>query len=385
MRRLVGRALLARRGQSLWLVLLVAASVSGLTAAPLYHVAALDSTTAAAVGSAPLEQRVLVIARRADLAREPGPPDERSGAEVSEVLRGFGIPFDHMVAGQQVVGTFSAAGVTVNRVVAFRDGACDHMIVEGACPVAADELLLGTSTAATFGVRLGDSVTVQRAGVAEPVTFRLVGTYEAADLGGPYWIGTGLLSTPASRPTDQASKPTEDAAFTTVAGVLRAANRNIDTNYHIELPIAAFADGSGGGLDGRLRSARNSLTQRGYSMSTGPNALAQLVVRERRAVSAGVGMVAAQLLLLCWLSVFLASRHTAEDRRPDLALLKLRGLRPRDLWAFSGRVLAIPLMAGAALGCLAGYAAGRCSRWPGRAQPYRPATLRSHPLASLPR
>ena len=50
---------------------------------------------------------------------------------------------------------------------------------------------------------------------------------------------------------------------------------------------------------------------------------------DRRVV---IGVV--ELLVVCWLALFLAVRRTAETRRADIGLLKLRGARRRDLWRF---------------------------------------------------
>ena len=65
--------------------------------------------------------------------------------------------------------------------------------------------------------------------------------------------------------------------------------------------------------------------------------LADRIERERGLLDLGVGVAAAQLLLLCWFGLFFAVRHTAEQRRPDMGLLKLRGAARWRMWTLASR------------------------------------------------
>ena len=66
-------------------------------------------------------------------------------------------------------------------------------------------------------------------------------------------------------------------------------------------------------------------------------------------------MAATQLVLLCWLGLFLAVRHTSDERRTDIGLLKLRGASPWRIWALTAQQSAVPMLAGAAVGWALGF------------------------------
>ena len=62
-------------------------------------------------------------------------------------------------------------------------------------------------------------------------------------------------------------------------------------------------------------------------------------------------------MLLCWFALFLAVRHTADERRPDIGLLKLRGAAPWRIWSLTAQQSALPMLTGAVVGWVLGYAA----------------------------
>jgi putative ABC transport system permease protein len=73
----------------------------------------------------------------------------------------------------------------------------------------------------------------------------------------------------------------------------------------------------------------------------------------------GVSVAAVQLLLLCWIALFLAVQLTADARRTDLGLLKMRGARRRDAWTLTIGQSALPMVLGGVVGPIVGrYLAG---------------------------
>ncbi len=70
-------------------------------------------------------------------------------------------------------------------------------------------------------------------------------------------------------------------------------------------------------------------------------------------------MAAVQLLVLCWFGLFFAVRHTAEQRRPDIGLLKLRGAARWRLWYLAIAQSAVPMLFGAVAGTAAGLGVAR--------------------------
>src|SRR5262249_6161656 len=74
--------------------------------------------------------------------------------------------------------------------------------------------------------------------------------------------------------------------------------------------------------------------------------------RDQRLAGFGIVVAATQLVLLCWFALFLAVRHTADERRPDIGLLKLRGAASWRIWSLTAQQSALPMLTGAVLGWL---------------------------------
>jgi hypothetical protein len=72
-----------------------------------------------------------------------------------------------------------------------------------------------------------------------------------------------------------------------------------------------------------------------------------------------------QLVLLCWVGLFLAVRHTSDDRQGDIGLLKLRGAPPWRIWALAAQQSALP-MGGRGGGRLGAGVRPPRACWPGR-------------------
>jgi hypothetical protein len=365
---LVFRALVARRAQALWLAVLTALSVAGAAAAPWYHAAAVELVTASDIAAAPANQRAVMVTGRVNQTAQPSgvSPLPQLREEVGRLLE---LPEATVVVGLQALatvqhGTPPATGGPpagdvgrVSTLLAFREDVCAHLDIEGACPSGTGEIVVSTATAEALGARRGDEVTITSFQQRAPATFRVVGIYEPIGLDGTYWVATGLLSSPLTFQPGQSVALYGDAVFTTEEGLLDARPSFVDTTYQAVLPDSTFSDGSRGGLPARLSKAEWGLGRSGYGMRTTAGALATLIERDRRLTTVGVGVAAAQLLLLCWFCLFLAVRHTAEERRTDIGMLKLRGASRWRVWALTAQQSGWPMLAGTVVGWGLGYLA----------------------------
>jgi hypothetical protein len=360
---LVLRALVARRGQAAWLGVLTALSVCGAAAAPWYHSAAVNLVTHSDIVSAPPNERAVLVAGRVNLAAQtPGTsPLPAMKTEVDDLLE---LPDLNVVQGLQSLATVQHGVAKVNTLLAYREKLCDHLIIEGTCPSGTGEVVISGPTATALGVRRGDELAVASFQQRAEATFRVVGIYEPKDLDGTYWVATGLLSSPLTFPAGQSIALYGDAVFTTEQGLITAGPGFVDTTYQVVLSEPVLADGTAGGLSARLRASEFGLGRSGYAVRTSAGALADLIARDRRLATVGVGVAAAQVLLLCWFCLFLAVRHTAEERRPDIGMLKLRGASRWRVWALTAQQSGLPMLAGAVVGWGLGYlAAVLLVRW----------------------
>jgi hypothetical protein len=132
--------------------------------------------------------------------------------------------------------------------------------------------------------------------------------------------------------------------------------REYTTEFHVVVPQSMFVDDAEGLAALLDREARTADTWR---VETTADTLADRIVRERRLLNLGVAVAASQLLLLCWFGLFFAVRHTAEQRRPDLGLLKLRGAARWRMWTLASGQSGVPILIGAVLGAAAGVALAR--------------------------
>jgi len=344
-------ALRARRAQAATVLVLTGLAVAVAAAAPWYVTAAAQSVAVADVAGAPAHQRVVRVTGRVEGGAAPG-VGERSGAQAvadaeeqaSAVLR---VPDAAATVSLRESGAISSALARVSLRLVYRDGMCEHLDVGGACPAGPDEVLLSRRTAQALQVTAGD--TVDFVLPSQPArAVRVVGTYQIRDPLGPYWAGVDLGS---GANLDPGAAGTGDPAFVTSDMVAALPLREIVAEYHLVIPERRFLDDPAG-----LRAdlARQVAGSRGWRVETAAPALAERIERERALVALGVGVAAVQLLALCWFGLFFAVRHTAEQRRPDVGLLKLRGAAGWRQWHLVIAQSAVPM----ALGAVAGAAAG---------------------------
>ena len=243
------------------------------------------------------------VADRPTLARLLGPPVSALQTTLAGVEPGAG--------GERVV-------------LAWREGACAHVrMVTGTCAEQPGTVMVSAATSAleSWPAGLTLDLGVQRVTVA--------GTYVPLDPTGDYWgghpyfvayagaggpayggpTGSGLDTVLGSRATVEAQGP--DASTQAVV------DRQIDLDRIRVTDIAA------------LEPELVSWTAVDPSGIEGDTALAVVLLEAQTVVDAltlPVLVVEAQLLVLCWLVLFLVVANAAEARGPEVALAKLRGV-----------------------------------------------------------
>ncbi|GAA1512979.1 hypothetical protein GCM10009827_029330 [Dactylosporangium maewongense] len=333
MLRLVLGALRARTAQAWTVFALALLLVTAAAAGPWYAAAAERRAVAADVAVAPATQRMLSVRRQSDTDGDATVALTTFRAGVERLLT---VRDAAPVLGIAVSMSYGSGGASV--VAAYRDGACEHMRVEGSCPQAAGETVVSGATAAAYNLRIGDTVLLSTQPGAPQERLRVVGRYELADPAGLYWANPLFR-----RDRSVAADPFFVAADTFASS--RFADPTFD--YTTTVPAQALA---GGDLDERLRRAEYTLRSGGYYLVAPTQDLLARIAADRAAIRRGVLTGVLQAVILCWFALGLAGRHTAGDRRGDVALLKLRGsTRRRTLRLAAGQHL-VPLLAAAPAG-----------------------------------
>jgi hypothetical protein len=229
----------------------------------------------------------------------------------------------------------------IDREIAVRDGVCGRLRVTGSCPSGDREVMVSDRVAADLGVGVGAELTyAPNRGTSIRVT--VTGRYQGGDPDDPFWAGGALIR----------GEPVFATAGTLTLLKSSDARVHADGRVTPELfsGIEALADARA------VNTLLNRLTRDGYDIDSNLEQLADRVTINRRVIAAGVPVAGLTLLLLCWFALGLAVRHAGAAWRPDVGLLKLRGVPRGRITALAVGRSAVPILVGAAVGVVAAVA-----------------------------
>ena len=235
-----------------------------------------------------------------------------------------------------------APGATPENVaLVWRDGVCGHLrITAGACPDQPGTVVASTATAAVEGWQVGRPL---RVGTRTVV---LAGTYVPLDPTGDYWAGRSYFAALAGGAKDATGLDALFAAQDTFTQQGPGTATVATSDRQLVVDRVRVAD-----LPGLEREVDTWATDMDDPV-VGDTAL-PVVLLDAGDVVAGlrlpITVVEVQLLVLCWLVLFLVVANAAEARGPEVALAKLRGVGTGATVAFGLLdtlllvVLAVPL------------------------------------------
>jgi putative ABC transport system permease protein len=350
---LVLRAMAARRGQALAVLILCALAIGSAVASPWYVLTASKLATDNDVRAGSPAQHVVSVmfaTVRSGDARSTLTGFDRTVERAYG--SGLGTPVEGMTAFVRVAGTLEPLDL------AYRDDVCAHVVLTGACPTTSGQIMITDQVARDLKLSIGG--TIETKSDAGSMRLIVTGLYERADSGGSYWAsllfsGTGANSA-ASATTSGSEASPGDAVFT---GINTMSDKSIPSvtlsdDVQVSTPVLA----SGGGLASRVSAGSYQLQQANMSVFSLAGGLADTVAADRRLVRIGVTVSLVELLGLCWFALFLAARYTALDRRADVGLLKLRGAGRFTLWRLSVGQSVVPMLGGLVLGVAVAWVAG---------------------------
>lgn len=336
--RLVWEAVRGRRAQALTVLVLTGLAVGIATAAPWYVFASGEHLTEQYLADATPAQRILHLTGVRGTADAAGHREVPAAEIVKVGEQAIGTDHDPAVISLSYQGSAffesSAKGWML-----YRDGMCEHVVVEGACPARPGETMISRDLGTRFKIGLGSRIVMKVEGSPSAADLRITGFYRPADSGDLWW----------SEVWDHGSDVLDP--FFVTADTIRALPQGLPrTTVDLVLRPGAYTDG----LAGRVRGLKSpSDWQLGGHTSAGE--IPGLIGDSMSQVSAGVVAATGRFVLLAWFALLVVVRHTVSDRRPDLALVKLRGVRRwRMLVATTGQTVLV-MLAGAAGGAVLGW------------------------------
>jgi putative ABC transport system permease protein len=352
---LTTRALLWRRGGSLALLAVASVTTAAASLGPTYARAASESTLRDRLTTEPSDRTGLVFAATGiDVSQAPAVDQERAVAPRPGSLLGYPTSIAQVTLPSRLAPVGRLA--ELSRAV-WREGVCAHLvIVKGRCPAAPDEVLVSSRTATgVYGFRLGGTVTlssltrdVLEGGdtVQQPVPLTVVGLYRARNLADPFWFGRQYFDA-HPYPGSGDGPDTVDTVFVD-GGLLPTLSHpttaEVDLDYPLQPDQVRLADETT--LRREVTSARQQYASGGPTLATSLGAVLDAADHERSLLQVSTLLVTVQLALLAWLVLFQVMGDAAEARGNEIALAKLRGLRPRSTLAFGlGEPLAVLALA----------------------------------------
>ncbi|UQU66907.1 hypothetical protein COUCH_11810 [Couchioplanes caeruleus] len=391
---LVAAMLWHRRGQAVTLALLALFAVAAAVAAPAYLQATDRAVAAGQVETAAAGDRGLVVTKV---------EDDRAGSQAS----GDGNSLSFSTVGPALVrfpgftNVYAAEYPTVgiepdlryrSRFV-YRQDACAHLtMATGRCLIGAGEVVLGERTAQRLALGAGDHIELSYAqfssdprtpvfeahGRAKGLT--VVGTYRVPHPADAYWGTHGYF---AADPGDRPGEPVFTNSATLNAMDHGSALKSVDgTAGPGALDVDRLA-----GVRAALAGLRDVTAKLGSTVTvrTGLPDLLARIDSGRAAARLIVPVVAVPLVALSWFAIFLAVGYGTEGRRPELAVVALRGARRRERWWLATGESLVAILAGAVAGCLAGQLLVNVAAallFPGVGAAPGAAALRYAPLAA---
>jgi putative ABC transport system permease protein len=352
------QAIRYRRNQAVVIALLSSLVVACVTFAPMYDRALLQALAWSRLAREPVD----VTGIRLSATNDPSPS---YGWSVSPGDLAARIP-PQMLAHFQ--GRIDSRGVDVAVAtprlagpLLWRTDVCRHLrFSAGTCPARSDEIAVSPADAARFGWNPGSTVTATEdveAGTGLPLharTFTVTGVYDV--IAGPYWFGSSIVGRSGHRDRDSAAREFDDwiTSEATFSGGWLEPTSGVD--------LRLSTDGTGFDelleLGSEVRAVRAELTTPtaagtappSIQLTTGLEDIADDLARGREQAHVTIPLLMVQLGLFALVVLWLVVRAAVDQRRPELALARLRGRTPWGAALLLLRELGTPVAAGVPAG-----------------------------------
>lgn len=361
------RALRYRTGQSILLGLLALAAVTACAAGPMYERAVEQAALRSTLDQASVADRGARIdsSSASDATRYLPTGKQRSlfGAAIQ------GTEAKVEVTAPKSLRTVGDAEHHVVGTVATRTDYCAHLrFVQGTCPTGPNELAVSSSSAKAFSLTLGEALQLQGAGAG---TFSIgamtvVGVYQPFDAQDDYWFDRSYSSAEGlyHQPNGDAPDVLHPDAFFVGTQAIAAIQQRYDDQigsgtspftFATDLPLDVGHCGVDdiptlraalSGIQDRIAKAHAVGDPQRGGVTTKLPSLLDTADKGRQQTRVIIPTLAAELGLVILVLLGMVIAVGVDQRRPELALARLRGRgRPAAARFFIGEITALVSLA----------------------------------------
>jgi hypothetical protein len=356
MRQLIalGRGLAHRAGSAVMIFIVAVVGAAAAAAGPVYYQASQVSILRDTMAGAQVIGRSYEATLTGPISGTLATLRSTLAAELNRDL-GVGVGSSLFQAPvESIEGQGSDVAISQTFPLVWQTGFCAHLVIRGACPAKAGEVVISTSTARIAGWRAGSQI--RRSGWP---LLKVTGVYTPPGPGSDYWVLHASEYFPFELPASTRTAGGLDALFTsraTMSNVPIAQQGTSTVDETLALgrlrvaDVAPLAVGLTAFVNSTFLSGQNVIVA-----STTPTTLAS-VQAGWRAVAVPVALTTTTVLLLSWLLLFLIVTDAVDARGPEVALAKLRGHGKGGILVFGLSEPATLLLAALPAGVLAGWA-----------------------------
>jgi predicted lysophospholipase L1 biosynthesis ABC-type transport system permease subunit len=383
MRRLVAARLRHQPAQAVLVVLLAALVSLSAVLGVAYARAVEASVQHQTLADAPVSARGVSLGATAATPVLPQQLLDRLAPELLAPV--WGTP----VGGARVDGLLVRQ--TGNRLVslAFRDGLCGQLtMVSGRCldDDTPGQALVSSRALTDLHLKVGDSLAVADGSgndTTPAMTVTVVGAYEPYDPAQEYWFDRPITRDAVAGTSIEGG----DTVFVGSSTLTAVHWRNLSTSVDVPLVVARVGLGQEQSVRQALARLSGAARDAGASTTTQLPMLLDSAAHQRSDARAALPLLALQVVLLSLVVLGYVAAATTEQRRPEVALARLRGQQPAAAAGLLVRELGLLVGIGALLGGLAGWGLARVAAliWlvPGTGVPLRWPLLAAAGLAAL--
>lgn len=308
-----------RRGLSLAVLVLASLVVGGAVTGPLFLRSAGESVLRDTLDQALPVGRIVSVQFDSTVHEQPLAAVERVTASRLTDFPTLTRLLEPPVVSLEVSAVAGTPGITGDSApLVYREGVCAHVhLVEGHCPVKPASVMVSATSAVSQRWTVGAPLLI------DGIRVTIAGIYAPLDPMGDYWAGRHYFAAFYGSGVPGDLGGTLDAVFAPLETVqaqppdtaaIGAVDRNLDLR-RIRLTDVPSLTTELLGYSEVFRGSTSAIVA----------VLAQATEIKDKLLSPVI-VVMAQLLLLCWLILFLVTANAAEARGPEVALAKLRGL-----------------------------------------------------------
>ncbi|HEX4437243.1 MAG TPA: FtsX-like permease family protein [Solirubrobacteraceae bacterium] len=344
---------------SLLVVITAAIAVGTAVVGPLFLRAGGDSLVRRTVAGASVSKTRLALTSASHSSSLDGLTNEQRSLLASEHLTGLYGPSVVKTMQSTILLTSASREVYLGRLT-YRSGICSVLhFSAGGCRAGPDDAVLSDRSARELGVSVGSTITVNNRKSEDPVGIRITGVYRLPNLQSAYWFGEPGRDFPFGK---NSLKPLEldevdDVFVASPAAFALPPSYSRSFAIQTALRSGALGIGNASAVMGDMLTLKRRAALAGFELESGLSGLLVGPLHQQSLMNTVVVVAAVQLVLLAIWVLTSALMRSADLRRSELRIARLRGFPLSTL-------LAVSITEPAAL-CAIGVVLGILGAWGG--------------------